>query len=180
MTSHLFTGLLLLLLPLFSFRPGYKENIIPWSADRKLSWSDYKGRPDKEIEAAASTATFLGISYSVSREGFTYKIICHFSKDKSWVRHKTDLILAHEQGHFDIAEIFARKLNKRMQEYRFNAARFEKEAGQIYQDITREKEALQRQYDAETNHSINVTKQEEWLVKISGLLKELEAYASYP
>jgi len=33
---------------------------------------------------------------------------------------KTDYLLNHEQRHFDIAEIFARKLRKELEEYTFN------------------------------------------------------------
>ena len=46
--------------------------------------------------------------------------------------HKTDYILKHEQGHFDIAEIFARKLNKKMSEYKFNKTTYKTDLKNIY------------------------------------------------
>jgi len=155
------------------------EELIYWNEKRKLTWADYKGTPKTGTDVAASTATYLGIEFSFGEKGFGYKITCSFSKNKSWGLHKNDYILAHEQGHFDIAEIFARKLNKQMKEYQFNNSTFKDDLKKIYTNITTEKEEMQNQYDRETNHSIIKDKQAEWLKKIDTLLKEYQAYADY-
>lgn len=155
------------------------EELISWSAYKKLTWADYKGTPRPESDAVASTATYLGIEYSFNNKGFGYKITCTFSKNRSWGSHKTDYVLAHEQGHFDIAEIFARKLNWRMSEYRFNKNSFKTDLKKIYDEITRAKEAMQNEYDKETNHSIKKEKQEEWLKKIQEELNEYKDFADY-
>ena len=76
-----------------------------------------------------------------------------FSRNRSWGLYKTDYILSHEQGHFDITEIFARQLNKRMSEYIFNKNTYQQDLQKIYNDIQREKETLQNQYDNETDYS---------------------------
>lgn len=155
------------------------DETIRWSSDKKLTWNDYKGKPERGTDAAASTATYLGIDYKMNKEGFSYTITSSFSKKKSWGLHKTAYILAHEQGHFDIAEVFARKLNKKMSSYVFNKNTYEKELGKIYKDILEEKQALQNKYDDETNHSINKEKQTEWLKKIEKMLEELDAFKHY-
>ena len=178
MTQKLVT-LLLLTIPLVSFAQNKNEELITWSGDKKLTWADYKGKVQTGTDAAASTATYLGIEYNFTRNGFDYKITCSFSKTRSWGLHKTDYILNHEQGHFDIAEIFARKLNKQMGEYVFNKNTFKDDLKAIYTTLTAEKDAFQNQYDEETNHSINKEKQVEWLKKIDGLLKELTAFSNY-
>lgn len=171
--------LLLLFLPFFS--PGQEKNeeLVPWNKRPKLTWNDYKGTVDAGSDAAASTATYLGIEYNFTRNGLTYRITCSFSKNKSWRRHKTDPILAHEQGHFDIAEIFARKLNMKMSAYKFNTNTYKTDLQKIYLDITDEKDKMQDNYDKETNHSINTEKQTEWLKKIEEMLKELKDYSGY-
>jgi hypothetical protein len=171
--------LILLTISQISFAQNKNEELITWSGDKKLNWSDYKGRVQTGSDAAASTATYLGIEYNFTRNGFDYKITCSFSKTRSWGLHKTDYILAHEQGHFDIAEIFARKLNKQMSEYVFNKNTFKDDLKKIYMSLTTEKDAFQNQYDRETNHSINKEKQSEWLKKIEGMLKELKAFSNY-
>jgi hypothetical protein len=170
---------LLLILPAFCFAQDKDEELIDWSASRQLGWSDYKAKPDPNSDAAASTTTYLGIEYNMNEKGFTYKIQCKFSKTRSWGHSKTDYILKHEQGHFDIAEISARKLNKKMSEYQFNKSTYKKDLKTIYQNITDEKEDLQNHYDKETDHSRKKEQQAEWLKKIEKMLKELKDYSEY-
>jgi hypothetical protein len=158
---------------------GKNEELIPWKENQKLTWADYKGKVQTGSDAAASTATYLGIEYNFNKHGFDYKITCSFSKTKSWGLHKTDYILGHEQGHFDIAEIFARKLNKQMSEYVFDKNTFKDELKNIYMTLTAEKDDFQNQYDKETNHSINKDKQAEWLKKIQEELKTLNTFSNY-
>ncbi len=154
------------------------EELIRWSHNG-LTWADYKGKPNPKSDAAASTTTYLMISYTIGNNNFSYRIESKFSKTRSWGLHKTPYILRHEQGHFDIAEVFARKLHKKMSEYSFNKKTYPKDLKKIYQDILDEKEELQNRYDRETNHSINKEKQEEWNKKIEKLLDEYKAYADY-
>jgi len=155
------------------------EELLTWNASRKLTWKDYKASPDTESDAAASTTTYLSIEYKISTNSFGYKIKSWFSKTKSWGRHKDDYILSHEQGHFDIAEIFARKLHKLMSAYRLDRKTYQQELKKIYQDVMDEKEKMQDEYDEETNHSINKEKQAKWLKKIKTLLEETEEWANY-
>ena len=162
---------------LFAQEPG--EELLEWSHTRKLTWADYKAAPNPNSDAAASTTSYLGFSYSVRNEGFSYRIESKFSKTRSWGLHKTPYILSHEQGHFDIAEVFARKLEKKMKEYRFNPKTYQKDLSKIYRDILDEKEEMQNDYDRETNHSINREKQAAWLKKIEALLQEYEPWADY-
>ena len=169
----------LFLTPSDSYAQSINEELLDWSASRRLTWNDYKARPEPESDAAASTTSYLAIEYNISSSSFGYKIQSRFSKTRSWGLHKTEYILSHEQGHFDIAEIFARKLNKKMSEYRFNKRTYQQELNKIYQDILDEKEKLQNDYDKETNHSINKEKQAEWLMKIAVMLEYLAAYADY-
>jgi hypothetical protein len=169
----------LLLLPSLLFAQSKDEELLEWNAARKLTWSDYKASPNPESDAAASTTTYLGIDYNISSTSFSYKIQSVFSKTRSWGSHKTPYILSHEQGHFDIAEIFARKLHKEMSEYKFNKKTYQKDLQKIYNEVTGEKEEMQNDYDNETRHSINKQKQAEWLKKIAEMLEEYSDYADY-
>lgn len=155
------------------------EELLAWSASRKLTWSDYKASPDPNSDAAATTACYLLFSYTVRNEEISYRIESKFSKTKSWGLHKTAYILSHEQGHFDLAEIFARKLYKKLKEYRFSKKSYQKDLQKIYRDIQEEKDKMQHQYDRETNHSINKEKQAEWLKKIEKMLEEYTDFANY-
>ncbi len=155
------------------------EDALTWSSGRKLNWSDYKASPNPKSDAAATTSTSLSIDYHISAEHFSYTIKSWFSRSRSWGRDKTDYILSHEQGHFDIAEVYARKLHQRMSAYQFNKRTYQKELNSIYNEVADEKAAVQQQYDRETRHSIDKEKQAEWLKKISKMLEELKDFADY-
>ncbi len=171
--------LLFLLIPSVFFAQSKDEDLLKWNAGKKLTWADYKASPDPESDAAASTTTYLVIDYNISSNSFSFKIRSFFSKTRSWGLHKTAYILSHEQGHFDLAEVFARKLNKKMSEYKFNKKTYQKDLNKIYDEVTKEKSDTQNQYDKETRHSIDKDKQADWLKKISEMLEEYKDYADY-
>lgn len=155
-------------------------SVMPWQSDKRLVWDDFFGEPKTGTDAVASTSTSLGITYQITDGELKYQITCYFNKEKSWGIMKTDYILAHEQGHFDITEIFARKLNEALQNYQFNRKSLKRDIGQIYQSIVRQKEEYQKAYDAETDHSRKRKLQYDWLEKIEDLLEETEPYSNYP
>jgi Bacterial protein of unknown function (DUF922) len=162
--------------------PGKDDDgeLIPWTPYRRLSWNDYLCEPTRGTDAVASTSTSLGLSYQIVDDRLTYHITCGFSKEKSWGLLKTEYILAHEQGHFDITEIFARKLNEALQDYHLNPRTFKRDIGDIYQSIVKEKEDYQEMYDGETDHSRNHKLQVEWLDRVHTLLQDSQDYAQYP
>jgi hypothetical protein len=156
------------------------DNVIPWKSSRRLAWDDFLCEPKKEGDAVASTSTSLGISYQVRDNQLTYHITCDFSKEKSWGALRTDYILRHEQGHFDITEIHARKLYEALYNYQFNPVTFKSDIADIYNRIVKEKEDMQEAYDGETDHSRRKAIQQEWLQKIDTMLAETEMFATYP
>lgn len=156
-----------------------QTNLIEWSPSRKLSWDDFKSTPDPTSPNAALTNTAINVEFGYNKSGLTFSIKCSFDKTLSWVRVKNDAVLAHEQGHFDIAEIYARKLNKALKAYQFNAKTAGNDVNKIYNDIMAAHHDAQDVYDHETDYSRNKEKQEEWLKKIAADLKSLQAYANY-
>ena len=157
-----------------------EDEIIPWATERRLAWNDFLCAPQKQGDAVASTSTSLGISYQVRNGVLAYNITCNFSKKKSWGLLKTDYILSHEQAHFDITELHARKLYQALSNYNFNPETFRKDIAAIYERIVKEKEEMQEAYDGETDHSRRKRIQYDWFEKIDGLMAETEAFAAYP
>jgi len=155
------------------------EDYIEWDAERPLTWADFKGIPAKDSPNAALTSSGILADFSFGSKGLSFKIKCRFNKNRSWVKIKTDVILKHEQGHFDITEIFARKFNKALLEYSYNDKTVQNDLQKIYQDILNEHQQWQILYDKETNHSINLEMQRNWEVKIFETLKSLEEYNNY-
>jgi len=165
----------------FSPLPCFAQNaqFIEWSPVKRLTWDDYLAKPSSLTDAAAITSTALGVEYHLKNNTLTYTITCRFSKTSSWGRHKTDYILQHEQGHFDITELFARKLAKELKEYKFDPRKYQDDVSKIYKKLMDEKEEYQTKYDKETDFSRNKEQQAGWLEKIKDELDELDEYANY-
>ncbi len=63
-------------------------------------------------------------------------------------------LLAHEQLHFDITELFARKLRKAMVEFDFENSRNLRAALQaLYKKTEMERALMQKKFDVETKHT---------------------------
>jgi len=170
-------GIVFLILPFFAV--GQEEQFIEWSASKRLTWDDYLAKPASPSDAAAITNTALGIEYHIRNNVLSYKISCRFSKTRSWGKHKTEYILQHEQGHFDITEIYARKLAKEIKEYKFNPRKYQDDLSRIYKKLMEEKEEYQNEYDTQTDFSRNREKQAEWLKRIDEQLEESDDFADY-
>ena len=79
-------------------------------------------------------------------------------------------VLHHEQGHFDLAEAYTRKLRQMLAAYKPNRVTFKKDIHEMYNRLIDELEAKQDLYDKETDHSKNKIAQQEWNNKIAKLL----------
>lgn len=159
-------------------KDAYKEKeIIAWSETNKLTWDSFKGKVPESKYGAITCSTI----YSKFEKGkiLTLNIRACFIKKESWhkIKYSNDYLLNHEQKHFDITEIYARKLRKILTDTSFkNETVARKEISKIIRNNNKELNAFQDLYDKETNHSINIEKQTEWDKNIERELKLLNAY----
>lgn len=176
--------LLTLILILFLSVSYAQDDEKPWKAGEKLTWSDFKGEPDFEHPYAA--ITYSGMSYGFSAEivngkvWVKYDVKSFFVANKSWVKRwfsNDKELLKHEQLHFDITELYARKFRQRLSEVNFTE-NVKSEIKKVYQDITDEKVKLQELYDVETDHSKKEIAQNKWQLKIETELQKLIDFAS--
>ena len=167
---------LLLLLFLLIVEVSQEKDAIPWQPDRKLSWADFKGTPPGGKRVAATTAS--GISYSYTTIGsngrykLDYKVTTLFYPHQSWYHSELcdSVVLSHEQLHFDISELYARKMRFRLERTSFSE-NVKQEIRDIYQETLKELADFQDQYDWETNFSRNREAQLEWNARIAEALK---------
>jgi predicted secreted Zn-dependent protease len=100
-----------------------------------------------------------------------YEVNAYFYPNESW--YKPELCdantLAHEQLHFDISELFARKMRNRLDRTSFSDD-VKAEVRKIFKDILDELKDFQARYDMETNYSRNRGKQAEWDLAITEAL----------
>lgn len=143
------------------------ETEIEWSANRKLTWEDFKGKPDTESFPNALAVTNSGIGYepgsiSLFKDGKLF-VRNVFYNHGSWVlpKGKTDYVLRHEQIHFDITEIYTRKLRKALIDANITTNNSNR-AQVIFESIKKEWEQRQEDYDYSTQHGLKKETQEEW------------------
>lgn len=169
----------------FLISAGVESDIL-WQS-RKLDWKDFKPMA-KAKRMGFKAETFSGIRFESVQEGqlISFRTECYFSPEKSWVLKgsETDYLLNHEQRHFDITEIYARKFRKELEPYqRISVERFAKEnvgekVNELYSRLMNEMFAYQNRFDEETKHSVNTEKQAEWDQQIDSELEKLRAYSS--
>ncbi|NRD22851.1 DUF922 domain-containing protein [Winogradskyella litoriviva] len=174
-------NILICLFVLFIGSESNEETII-WDATKKLTWSDFKASPDKESDAVALTASGITFGYSVQTSGkriteFSTLVESHFYPNKSWyVKASSDVhILAHEQLHFDITELYARKFRAQIAKLQVNQ-NIKKQLNKLHGDINAELNEAQKKYDLETTHSINAVEQRKWSNYIEKELNRLEEF----
>lgn len=154
-----------------------QEGIIIWSSERHLSWEDFKAKPiDSNPHDAGSS---VGISYHFKSKSNTIEINSVFYTLESWVKvdQKSSTLLNHEQGHFNITEIYSRKLRQKLSGKKFKKKNFEKEFKSIYDQVVKDMESMQENYDIETNFSKNDGLQSSWNSKIFAELEELKYWS---
>ena len=97
-------------------RQKQKEDNILWSPSRKLTWQDFKGKNTTGFDTrkAETTTQIITLNtYYDENEVPVYEIGCFFLPFKSWTITSETFALEHEQLHFDIGELYTRKIRKK-------------------------------------------------------------------
>ncbi len=153
-------------------------DILYWSTDHRLTWDDFKGYPSyQHAEISAMTASGI-VHYSGCKDGFiNYKVQAYFERKESWVKSEalTNHHLIHEQIHFDITELHARKVRKALSQNKFRCGQ-ENEFEIFVAKLTDDWQNDQRKYDEESKHSLDQEKQGEWHIDVSSELHKLDAF----
>jgi len=152
-----------------------------WCNKDKLKWDDFKGKIPDNGDSYLSAGTGYGLIPVRTRKNdlLSYNIKLVFKKYESWKKDTAEYLLAHEQLHFDIAELYARKLRKAIQDVpKTNRNPTEEVFNTVIQKLYLENASMQRKYDEETIHGIIAESQIKWDKKISLELNNLEKYAS--
>lgn len=155
------------------------QDTIVWDSATKLTWGDFQGKIDSNSPYSASTVSGIVYTFRLTGDGYSDSITAVFYRSESWVRVRTDAALTHEQGHFDITEIFARRLRKRLQAFVPGRGSLGKQLKQLYDEVEGERVTTENLYDAETKHSADAGRQVNWNERIRKELKALEEFADW-
>ena len=157
------------------------DSTILWNNDRTLDWSDFLAKPDSLSEYKAMTFVQIGLKSEQLDDRIIVEIPTCFYKNLSWTKSLNNpKLLKHEQLHFDIAELMARKIRKEFSKYVL------KEFEIAYKDLKciyrkyygDEFDRYSKNYDQDTKHGTVESKQKQWELKIVKELKALEDYST--
>jgi hypothetical protein len=155
-----------------------------WHESRKLTWTDFKARPNSNSNAVALTASGITFGYSIKTSGerivdFKTSVEAHFYPNKSWyLKDKSSsYILAHEQLHFDITELYARMFRQQITQLKVNQ-NVKEQLQRLHKAINEAVDETQKRYDSQSKHSMNISVQKQWEAQISKELKTLDQFKS--
>jgi hypothetical protein len=159
------------------------ESII-WSAERRLRWDDFGGRPDPMSDASAMTVYLLSYDGTCVGNVFDRRVFSAFLPDQSWVRTNVLLArsdvsryaLAHEQTHFDLSEVSARRMRRALAALADPCSMTDEALHAIVDPFIREDFTRQRRYDTETLNGSNIAWQRDWEMRVERELRELAAF----
>ncbi|HMI78622.1 MAG TPA: hypothetical protein VK484_07500 [Ferruginibacter sp.] len=164
-----------------NFRVHEKE--IEWTANRKLTWEDFKGTPKTASNSTLAAQAYCGFGFQTTGVTMFNKAkiftLNTFTTSLSWVRpdqkDRTDL-LEHEQGHFDLCEVYTRQLRKKLEEKKLTAFNLNTDANVIFKNVYASYLDRQELYEKETNHGLDREKQIEWTKLIGAELSGLNNF----
>jgi hypothetical protein len=152
------------------------DSIIEWQSHRLLKESDFKGVVDlADFDALTFTrVSYFSITYPKGKYSFFVK--ASFFPNKSWKRSQmSPMLLMHEQVHFNIAELVARRVRAHVRGAEIDNHNFDQYVLEI-DEIIKERHMLGDKYDQETFHGQIENQQLEWQKNIDEQLAELKEY----
>jgi hypothetical protein len=156
-----------------------KEKRIEWEEARSLVWNDFSGKADGE--SPYDCWTWSGINYTYSRkeaEGLVridLDAYAFFDPHRSWVKkgERTTKLLAHEQLHFDMSELYCRYFERAVRNFTFTE-NADTEMDSIFTVHLNELLAAQIRYDEESEHHQSQAGQAKWEQFVADELKRAQ------
>jgi Bacterial protein of unknown function (DUF922) len=153
---------------------------VAWSASRKLTWDDFSGAvANADVDEAAHLE--YGLFYGVRCSGRTleFRVITAMLPADSWVLRTaiaspadSARMLQHEQTHFDLAEVHARKMRKYFDGLYEPCLRSNDDLSALADGLMKTEIAEQKRYDDETRNGRRADKQKAWEVDVASRLGE--------
>ena len=164
-----------------------ENTLLEWTPSFSIQWSDFKAESNPAVFEDSHSVIKYRFTWIVTSEKIDEKIVfliedirivAEFHPLLSWVRlsESSDILLKHEQGKFDLAELVKRENITQLQEKFYNKhfstrGQNEEQRKQFAKEdsgkmINEEVEKLQRlfdekclKYDEETNYGQNIHEQ---------------------
>lgn len=160
-------------------KPGNAGDTIYYKPDEKLTWVDFKGKPEAASQAAAITQSGFGFKAAMqsykNKTSLVIIVYCYFNKRKSWVKKNmdSDYALLHEQHHFDITYINTSLFIQKLKQAKFNLGNYNYLLNKIHDESFEAMDKMQDAYDGQTSNSRIKNMQIIWNKKIDDQLATL-------
>lgn len=153
---------------------GLDPTLIEWSAERPLQWNDYPYTRFRKARYSAITSVKHSVKGYIRNGLPEFDIKVYFDLKESWTADTLDMnLLNHERLHFDIGELYRRKIESRIKVLQ---SKKEKRAG-IYRaeikNILIEFNSYSQEYDKESDNGRDKEQQLKWQTLVSEELKRL-------
>lgn len=165
-----------------AFRSDYeidspqKGDTIFWSPNHKMTWTDFGGMMPKSSKYSAQIFNnfeyFAPLNLTDGELTINLQMKVYMLKSGSWTSSMalSDYSIAHEQLHFDITKLIVERFKQKAKEI-LTIDNYDSELQLLFIEMYREMNRLQKEYDDESNHSINVGGQMKWQTQISEELR---------
>lgn len=140
------------------------QDLLLWNEKSPLKWTDFLGKVNDSSQFDAEAFTSVKYSYTFYSPGkYTFVVQACFDRTTSWIKKERSCegLLQHEQAHFSLAQLYAKKLTLAFESYKYSA-NFQNEILEIFKHIEIDYHKTQRLFDEETNHSLINEKEKEW------------------
>lgn len=155
---------------------------------KTLAISDFKGAVDERANNLARTYIVISIKYfkpltcdDVGKVMLKVETDISIS-EKSWMKldrieskEMLQALLSHEQGHYDIGEIFAIDLKKTLSSNCFDKHKHKSQADSVFQSLNKYYDSLQLKYDLDTGHMRNRERQSKWKQDIAAMYERINS-----
>lgn len=173
---------LLVVTVFFSFYSQASHEIY-WQKNRKLAWEDFQGTP-KNSSSMVVSSLFIDCREIKETDSVTILVNTIFTKSESWVvsGFEDDGVLWHAQKHFDIYEIYARKLVEIYSKTTFTekeilSGKLEKIRTSIYSEVDKMHKLLIDDFAAFISEEKDKQSRKKWDLYIESELKLMDSYA---
>jgi hypothetical protein len=172
------------------------QDVIEWSPGERLAVQDFRGRPPANAGSASLSWLNIEAEWECQAGALFATARATFIPSRSWWRGsqrfasiasrrssspradrsvmQLDMqLLEHEQLHFDIAELAARKLRTRFDVFKDACEGEDSERiREMVAGVDRELHGEQQRYDRETKHGTDPRAQDQWRKRIRALLNK--------
>ena len=158
-----------------------QETRIFWG-EKELDSSDFRALPKNVLIGGKDTVyalmkTYIKVNQEfLSKDSLKIEVLAIMYPYESWCINCESNVMRHEQIHFDITELVARKLRKKLQSLKLNKFSFNEEVKKYYELYIDELILIQENYDYATKGGVKAEIQRNWERQILLQLNEYDGF----